>query len=226
MISTNTTLASNQTNMIFSPILFNLNFTGSQLNNVLKTYTGDLSGCLANCSNQGVCYVSNQQQYSCQCNQYKTGFSCQSDTRPCSSGPCINNGTCSNINNETSFLCTCQNGLYYGIHCENKINLCLNSTICIQNQGYCQMNGTQPICKCFMDYSGTNCETMSTSLIVKKTIISGTTIISIVIMVCLSIVILCFDYTKFSLMKKPIKKKPVIKKFKYKKHKNFPSHKY
>ena len=137
----------------------------------------------------------------CQCNQYRTGASCQSDTRPCSSGPCLNNGSCSNINNDTSFECTCQNELYYGKYCESSINLCLNSTICIRNQGYCQMNGTQPVCKCFKDFSGINCEIMSTSLVVRKSIISATSIIAIVVMICYAMVILCFDYTRYCLKK-------------------------
>ena len=198
--------------------IFSQNNTGSQLNNILKNYTGDLTACLANCSNQGTCVISNEQHYICQCNEYRTGISCQSDTRACSSGPCLNNGTCSSTNDDASFQCTCQNEMYYGRQCENKFNFCLNSTICIQNQGFCQMNGTQPMCKCFMDYSGTNCEIMSTSLIVKKAIISTTTIIAIIVMICYVVVIFCFDYTKYCLMgnnKTNKKKKPIIKRFRY-----------
>ena len=173
---------------------------GSQLNNVLQTYIGDLSSCLANCSNQGICVLSNGQNI-CECNKYRTGLSCQSDTRPCSSGPCLNNGICSSIKNDTTFECTCQNELFYGKHCENKINLCLNSTICIQNQGYCQMNGTQPICKCFMDYSGAKCEIISTSLIVRKAFTSLATFLAILVLVCFLIMIFCFDFIKYYLMR-------------------------
>jgi hypothetical protein len=181
---------------------FDIISSESQLNNVLQTYTGDLSSCLANCSNQGVCVINSQQQYICQCNQYRTGVSCQSDTRPCSSGPCLNNGTCSNINNDTSFQCTCQNELFYGRHCENLINLCLNSTICTQNQGHCQINGTQPMCKCFKGYSGANCETISASLVITQSIISASTIIAIAVLTCFALMVFVFDYTKFCLMKK------------------------
>ena len=165
-----------------------------------------------------MCVVNSQQQYVCQCNQYRTGVSCQSDTRPCSSGPCLNNGTCSNINNDTSFQCTCQNELFYGIHCENLINLCLNSTICTQNQGHCQINGTQPMCKCFKDYSGTNCEIISASLVITKSIISASTIIAIAVLTCFALMVFLFDYTKFCLVKnkKQIKMlQPEIKRFNY-----------
>ena len=188
------------------------------MNNILQTYTGDLSACLSNCSNQGICVFGFQNKYICQCNEFRTGVSCQSDTRPCSSGPCLNNGNCSNINNDTSFQCTCQNELYYGIYCENKIDLCLNSTICTQNQGHCQMNGTQPNCKCFSDYSGINCDIKSASLIIKKSIISASTIIAIAVLVCFAILVFCFDYVKYCLMrnKKQIKKKTQeVKRFKY-----------
>ena len=110
------------------------------------------------------------------------GRACQTDSRPCSSNPCLNNGTCSNINNDTSFECTCQNpNLFYGIYCENKLDLCLNNTdICYMNQGYCVMNDTQPVCKCLMDYYGAKCELMSSSLVVRKAIINVSTIIVIV----------------------------------------------
>ena len=96
---------------------FTLNNTSSQLNGVLTTYTGDLSGCLANCSNQGMCVLNTFQH--CKCDKYKTGKACQFDVRSCSSNPCLNNGTCSHSMNiiKTSFQCMCQNNLYFGTYC-------------------------------------------------------------------------------------------------------------
>ncbi len=158
------------------------------------------------------------QKYVCQCNQYKTGASCQTDSRPCSSSPCLNNGTCSDTNNNTSFYCTCQNSLYFGVNCEHQVDLCLNNTeICHESHGYCIMNETKPVCKCFMDFSGINCETMSTSLVVKKAIINVSTIVAILVMVCFMIIILGFDYTKYFLMKNQVLtvKKQEINKFQY-----------
>jgi len=187
--------------------LFSQNNTGGQVNNVLKTYTGDLSACLANCSNQGLCTLNSMQQYICQCNQFRTGSACQSDSRPCSSGPCLNGGICNDTMNETSFECTCQSNLFYGIYCEKKVDLCKNSTVCFNNQGYCIMNGSQPVCKCKLDYSGINCEIISNSLMVKKCIINASTIIAICFLVCFAIMVLCCDYTKYFLIKKNNKKK-------------------
>jgi hypothetical protein len=47
---------------ISSPYLFSQNSTGSQLNSILSTYTGDLSACLGNCSNRGSCVLNSLQQ--------------------------------------------------------------------------------------------------------------------------------------------------------------------
>ena len=207
---TSTTDTSTTTTTTPLKILFN--------NSVLQGYTGDLSSCLANCSNQGICVLDSQNKFKCQCSQFRAGASCQSDTRPCASSPCLNNGTCSNMNNFTSFECTCQNELFYGRFCENKLDLCLNSTSCIKDQGYCQMNGSQPICKCFLGYFGIKCEMVSASLIIRKSMISAATLIAIIIMVCYAITILCFDFTKYFLFKKKdkIQKKPEIRRFHYK----------
>jgi hypothetical protein len=198
--------------------LFNQNNTGTELNIILSSYIGDLSSCLVNCSNQGICVLNSLDKYICQCNEYSTGQACQSDSRPCSSNPCLNNGTCSNIyDNQTSassFQCICQDNLYGGTYCENKVDLCLNKTdVCFNDQqGYCIINGSQPMCKCKNGYSGDKCEIISTSLIVKKVIISVSTIIAIVVIISFIILVLFFDFTKYFLMKK--KQKEVKKKSK------------
>ena len=181
-----------------------------------------MSACLGNCSNQGICVLNvYTQEYTCECNQYRTGKACQTDSRPCSSSPCLNNGTCSNTNNETSFQCICQNpNLFFGSYCENRIDLCFNNTeVCIKGQGYCVLNNTQsqPMCKCLKGYSGPKCEIMSTSLAVTKIIINASSIIAIVVLVSLIILVLCFDYTKYFAMKNRnvIKNKQEIKRLYY-----------
>ena len=116
-------------------------------------------------------------------------------------------------NNETSFQCICQNNLYYGTFCENKIDLCLNNTnLCTKGQGFCIVNDTQPMCKCILDYSGIKCEIQSSSLVVTKAIINATSIVAITVLVFFVILILFFDYTKYFLMtnKNHKKKKPEI----------------
>ena len=88
----------------------------------------------------------------------------QFDSRTCSNNPCLNNGTClnSNLNNTiTELVCQCELN-YYGVYCENKIDLCQNQTC--SNNGYCFLNNTQPICKCFNGYNGDICELDNVSL--------------------------------------------------------------
>jgi hypothetical protein len=223
--STSEMLSTQSIALINASQLFNQNNTGTELNNILTTYIGDLSACLTNCTNQGVCVLNSLTQYVCQCNQYRTGLACQSDSRPCSSNPCLNNGTCSNINdNQTSssssWRCICQDNLYDGTYCENKVDLCLNNTdVCLnEQQGYCIMNGSEPMCKCKNGYSGIKCEIASTSLIVRKIIINVSTIIAIVVMISFIILVLFFDFTKYFLMKKKqkvVKKKSKIEKLFY-----------
>jgi len=191
-------------------ISFTINNTGYQLNEILASYTGDLSACLANCSNQGFCVLDSlMNKYICQCNQYRMGKACQTDLRPCSSNPCLNNGTCSNINNDTSFECECQNpNLFYGIYCENKLDLCQNNTnVCASpSQGYCIVNGSQPMCKCLMGYTGVRCENKSTFLVVRKYIIDLSTLIAIIVLISFMLLVLFFDYTRYFMKIKPIKK--------------------
>jgi hypothetical protein len=205
--TTITSTTTTKTTTINALTLFKTNSTGSQLNNIMANYTGDLSACLANCSNQGICILNSLQQYICECNQYRTGKSCQSDTRPCSSNPCLNNGLCIDTNNQTlSFQCICSNSsLFYGTYCENKMDLCLNSAICFQNQGYCKMNGSQPVCKCIMGYSGVNCEILSTFLVVRKVVLTTASIVAIAVISCFMITIIGFDFTKYFLIKQTIK---------------------
>jgi len=213
-LSTKTLTVTQSSSKINASSLFSQNGTGSQLNDVLASYTGDLTACLLNCSNQGVCVLNSLQQYICACSQYRTGKACQSDARSCLSSPCLNNAECSNSKNETHFKCQCSNSTF-GIYCENKIDLCQNSSVCFNNQGFCILNDSQPMCKCLMGYSGVNCEVMSTSLVVRKVIIKTSSIVAIIVMVCFVVLVIFLDYTKYFLIADETKKKMT----KRKKHK-------
>ena len=93
---------------------------------------------------------------------YFTGSSCQFDTRPCSSSPCLNNATCTNSLNATfaSFECQCQQ-TFYGLNCENQIDICQNVTC--NDHGYCfKDHQSVAKCKCFTSFSGDECEIVST----------------------------------------------------------------
>ena len=85
------------------------------------------------------------------------------------------------------------------------------------------MNGSHPVCKCKLDYSGINCEIMSNSLMVRKFILDTSTIIAICFLVCFAIMVLCCDLTAYFLMKKKkiqyeINHKPKIKSLHYYPH--------
>ena len=125
---------------------------------ILATYEYDFSACLVNCTNNGVCILDTiTQKYICQCIVNFGGQSCQTDTRICSTFPCLNKGTCLDLilNNASSSKCQCVSN-FYGINCENEANMCHNQT-CSGN-GYCTFNSSEITCLCFNGFSGMQCE--------------------------------------------------------------------
>jgi hypothetical protein len=201
----------------------------TQIKNILNS-SYDLSGCIVNCSNNGLCMFDTvNNKFICSCDSvYLGGYACQIDTRPCSSNPCLNNATCvdysnsmnynmSSIisNNSSSFYCLC-NEFYKGANCESKIDLCQNETC--SNNGNCYDSNNLPKCKCLSMYSGDKCETESNELKAVKKLISLASILAIVIIISFYSCFLLMDITKF-LCKKNNRiyshEKPSIKKFIY-----------
>jgi hypothetical protein len=136
---------------------------------ILSSEDYDLTGCLVNCTNQGLCMLdSSIRRYICKCSTFYIGSSCQTDTRPCSTMPCLNNGTCVNKNNfsqilmdtdkEENFECVCNSDFFYGQYCEIRVDLCLNKTCSMH--GYCsiQTQTNEAKCNCFDGFSGSECE--------------------------------------------------------------------
>ena len=63
--------------------------------NQLLSSSYDLTACLSNCSNNGVCnYYQSEDKYACECFPDYMGDKCQTDSRPCSYYPCLNNCSC------------------------------------------------------------------------------------------------------------------------------------
>ena len=99
----------------------------------------DLSGCMTNCSNKVSCrFDTVLNKFYCLCDSiYSSGSACNVDIRPCSSNPCLNNGTCVDYSNglrynmsvpdNVTYSCLC-NKHYKGENCEEKINICQNET--------------------------------------------------------------------------------------------------
>jgi hypothetical protein len=163
-----------------------------QLLDILQS-NADISSCLSNCSNQGICKLSTNQTYICECNANFMGKSCQTDERPCSqANKCLNNGTCINSQDLTSSSCQClENGPFYGQYCENTINLCENVTC--SSHGYCTQNQNETKCKCNRGYEGDMCEKELNEVKKVKYTQWTTTIICIVCIITFWLVIITSD---------------------------------
>ena len=189
---------------------------------LLATYSLDnLDACLSNCSNKGVCYLTQSNSYACNCDKNYAGKSCKIDLRPCSSYPCLNGATCTETNNNTLYMCECDL-TFFGNNCEKQINICANSS-CIQDQGYCIVNKTfsnKMQCKCYSDYFGDNCELYSSSLRVRKIVITLASVIAIVTLGVFACTIISIDLFKLYIKKTTLKvartkEDPIIKRLKY-----------
>lgn len=174
------------------------NISSSQLNGILANAIGSITGCLLSCSYQGSCiYDSVTKQIGCNCKQHFTGSSCQYDSRPCSSSPCLNGGLCNN--NGSTFICQCQS-IYFGTFCENQLNLCFNSS-CVIKQSKCVQNGSNTFCICFKGYTGVNCDSLTESLKVTKALISLSSILAFIILGLFVLCVISMDCLKYFVIK-------------------------
>ena len=178
---------------------------------------------MKSCSLQGYCVRDpTTMQYSCACVDFKTGFDCNSDLRPCFSSPCLNMGVCTDFSNQTqlnatrnNYTCECIHP-YYGSQCQNKINICEN--VNCSGNGLCQDMGNSTKCKCFMGFIGDKCETETAKLKTIKNIISTTTIVAYLTLGVFLLMVLCIDYTSYRQGKfKPIEQKRTNVSKKYRK---------
>ena len=146
----------------------------------LLSSEADITNCISNCSNRGVCHVNDQRKFDCICEPDFSGSNCQSDQRPCSQEPCLHFERCENVFNETifnpfpqnvysTFNCIC-NKNFYGRRCENKVDLCQNET-CSGN-GLCKVNQINETiyCDCFgiNSFEGDKCETKTAKTVQRE----------------------------------------------------------
>merc|ERR1712071_35951 len=66
----------------------------------------------------GTCFETsdNQHGYTCDCVAPWVGRNCDVDNDPCSSGPCLNEGTCITLSSKF-YECQCGE-IYFGVNCE------------------------------------------------------------------------------------------------------------
>ena len=188
--------------------MFNRNLTDKdQANELFNSYPilfldlliiqdQDFSGCLANCSNKGVCTVFDDDKIGCLCDVGFKGHACETNKHVCSSAPCQNNATCieiEDLHNETSsYICKCRSNLFYGERCEKKVKVCANIT-CSHN-GICFDNDSLPECKCWTNYNGAECEIKSYQLLVIEAVIKITVNLAICLLVAFLVLVLLIDY--------------------------------
>ena len=160
---------------------------------LLSNYTGDLSGCLVNCSSNGICYQDSiSGVISCSCTQNFTGVACNKDMRACYSSPCLNGATCVDIysNQEFKYMCICD-PYYTGSNCEKKIDVCINEKC--SSHGSCADVNNTATCKCFQSYFGDHCENEEESLKMIKKVIQTTSIIAIITLVLFYLIFVACD---------------------------------
>jgi WD40 repeat protein len=177
---------------------FNLGQISSAQTIQLLNSNYDMGGCLVNCTNHGSCvFDSANNKFLCVCDAYFTGTACEIDTRACSSSPCLNNATCVDLySNSSASVFSCECGLdYEGVYCQNKINVCANET-CSSN-GVCEDVNSLPKCKCFSMYEGEKCGTQSNQLKTIQSLISMTSVIAIIVIVCFYLMIIVMDLIRF-----------------------------
>lgn len=166
----------------------------------LLTSKFDVSNCIRNCSNRGVCKYISGNALSCICiDNFTVGNSCEVDIRPCSKMPCLNNSTCVENMTSLSYKCECDN-FYYGDQCENKVNVCQNET-CSMN-GNCNDLHNKPTCDCYYLFNGEKCQIQSEEKKTVRRVMVTTSIIAIIIIVLFYVSIVVNDLTTVFARKK------------------------
>jgi hypothetical protein len=153
------------------------------------------NNCLTNCSQKGDCKLVNNDSLLCECIQHFSGSTCNIDSRPCHSYPCLNNGSCVDDANQFAFACEC-NQFYTGSNCEIQIDVCATSNETCSGHGTCHDVSHRASCVCFYMYSGEKCEIESGKVKLVQTVTSLSTIIAIIMIISTYLVMIFMDVTK------------------------------
>ncbi|KAG9510069.1 Neurogenic locus notch-like protein 2 [Fragariocoptes setiger] len=105
----------------------------------------------APCKNGAKC-INQLGSFSCECPEEFTGLRCEQKRSVCEKTPCLNSGTCRELN-DGNFVCQCVPG-YYGAICEHES--CLARSC--ENDGLCRKIMNKYVCACPEGSSGARCE--------------------------------------------------------------------
>ncbi|UJR11315.1 hypothetical protein I4U23_015496 [Adineta vaga] len=152
-------------------------------------------------------------------NPYTIGLQCNISSTVCDMlKPCLNNGTCTNMNtSDFGYNCSCPSE-FIGARCEFdhrvcKEDTCLNNGICNKTsnttfncncstdwQGICRLLSHNYSCECLGDnYSGRQCEITATKISVYRIVSKSFASIAIFSMISVAIFILVMDILKYFL---------------------------
>nr|XP_006817917.1 PREDICTED: delta-like protein C-like [Saccoglossus kowalevskii] len=120
------------------------------------------SGCVSNtCLNAGVCYVQENGEHVCVCQDGFKGSNCETVANPavCTADTCKHNGACHAVGDETlTYLCKCSPE-WRGTNCEISVLIPPCDSNPCQNDGTCAETSEGFSCICREGYGGTACET-------------------------------------------------------------------
>uniref|UniRef100_A0AC34QVJ9 Notch n=2 Tax=Panagrolaimus sp. JU765 TaxID=591449 RepID=A0AC34QVJ9_9BILA len=114
----------------------------------------DIDDCRGNPCGPGIC-IDGVNSYTCQCPAKFTGKNCETVVEsPCQLGPCLNNGTCKEVDLIGHYSCTCLDG-FGGTRCQNDLRncseKCQNGGLCIENKCQCPDGFDGHFCEKDMD---------------------------------------------------------------------------
>lgn len=155
----------------------------------------DIYGVLMNCSSNGLITYNFEENLYCACNQYFAGTACETDLKPCSRDPCLNNSTCIDELTDNTFTCLCDHSRYYGKRCEYQIDHCQNETC--SNHGTCKEYFNNYKCNCFYLYEGEKCEKEAYKLKLLRKVIKGSMITAIIVIISLYLFTIFIDFSSY-----------------------------
>ena len=157
------------------------------------------------CQNHGNCTNINTTSsgFDCSCPTGFFGTYCQLDHRPCQTGTCWNNGTCTQAS-QTTANCACASG-WQGTRCQTKVNYCANVT-CLNN-GVCRGSLRKYTCECLGDsFSGSHCEITASGTIIHQTVARSFAYVAIIALCTVMVFVVVLDVLKYCFGIGPVEK--------------------